>query len=290
MIDQPPPLILPDHWAAKRPAIIRPEVDPKQHFPVRIGRAAHRAVQAELQGRADAMLPGMLPVIAGAAPTDPSFANVSLLLHFDGADGSTAFTDSGPLGLAVTGAGNAQIDTAQSKFGGSSLLLDGAGDYITAAGGTQFSFGTDAWTMEFWIRTSQTDATWALMLSKALDTAGQFSFGYNHDGVGSMRWVERLTVRTTATSTGMNDGNWHHVAITRSSNTVRMFLDGTQVGTYTTNYTFGDGTTSLRLGAYGSGLTGEEITGHIDELRITKGVARYTANFARPSAPFPNYT
>lgn len=292
MIDLPPPLVLPEHWIAKRPVIIRAEIDPQQHFPVQISRADRQAVMAELlrRGRADAMLPGMLPVIAGAAPKDPSYANVSLLMHFDGANGSTTFTDSGPLGLAVTGTGNAQISTAQSKFGGASLLLDGAGDYISAPGGTQFNFGTGAWTVEFFIRTSQTDATWALMLAKALDTAGQFSLGYNHDGSGSLRWVERLTVRITATGTGFNDGNWHHIAITRSSNSVRMFLDGTQVGsTYTSSYSYGDSTTALRLGAYGGGVTGEEITGNVDDLRITKGVARYTANFTPPGAPFPNY-
>lgn len=288
MIDQPPPLILPDHWAAKRPAIIRPELDPQRHFPVQIGRAAHRAVHAELQGRADAMLPGMLPVIAGAAPTDPSFANVSVLLHFDGANGSTTFTDSGPLGLAISTIGNAQISTAQSKFGGSSLLLDGAGDRISIAAGPHFNFGTGAWTIEFWIRTSQTDQTWGVMLNRTLDSATQFSWGYNFVGSGSMRLVERLAVKIEPT-TSMNNGNWNHVAITRSSNTVRMFLNGTQVGTYTTSYIFWDSTTALLLGGFYTGSFGEDIDGYVDEFRVTKGVARYTANFTPPSAPFPNY-
>jgi hypothetical protein len=287
MIDLPPPLFLPEHWIAKRPAIIRAEIDPQRHFPVQISRA----VRAELlqRGRADAMLPGMLPVIAGAAPKDPSFANVSVLLHFEGANGSTSFTDSGPLGLAVSAIGNAQISTAQSKFGGSSLLLDGAGDRISIAAGTHFSFGTGAWTIEFWIKTSQTDQTWGLMLNRTLDSATQFSWGYNYNSSGTIRLVERLAVKIEPTATGMNNGNWNHVAMTRSSNTVRLFLNGTQIGSYTTSYNFWDSTTALLLGGFYSGAGGEDIDGYVDELRITKGVARYTANFTPAIAPFPNY-
>ncbi|RYE43599.1 MAG: LamG domain-containing protein [Hyphomicrobiales bacterium] len=220
---------------------------------------------------------------------DPSFANVSLLLHFNGAGGSTVFTDSGPLGLTVTGAGNAQIDTAQSKFGGSSLLLDGAGDYLSVPAGSQFNFGTGAWTIEMWIRTSQTDATWLIMPETGLDNPNHWSLRYNFTSSGRIDWLERLPTRISAAGTGINDGNWHHLAVTRASNSVRIFVDGTQVGsTYTTSYTYGNSTTGLRIGALGSTVTGEEVAGNIDELRITKGVARYTANFTPPNAPFPN--
>jgi hypothetical protein len=103
-----------------------------------------------------------------------------------------------------------------------------------------------------------------------------------------MRLVERLAVKIEPT-TSMNNGNWNHVAITRSSNTVRMFLNGTQVGTYTTSYIFWDSTTALLLGGFYTGSFGEDIDGYVDEFRVTKGVARYTANFTPPSAPFPNY-
>jgi hypothetical protein len=219
---------------------------------------------------------------------DPSFANVSCLLHFDGANGSTAFTDSGPLGLTVTAIGNAQISTAQSKFGGSSLLLDGAGDRISIAAGTHFSFGTGAWTIEFWIRTSQTNQGWGLMQNRGLDTATQFSWGYNFNSAGTMRMVERITVKSEPSATGINNGNWNHVAMTRSSNTVRMFLNGMQVGSYTTSYTFWDSTTALVLGGFYAGSSGEDISGYVDDLRITKGVARYAANFTPPTAAFPN--
>jgi hypothetical protein len=68
---------------------------------------------------------------APAGPTDPYFSNVSLLLHGDGANGSTTIVDSSPSPKTVTAVGNAQISTAQSKFGGSSLAFDGSGDYLT---------------------------------------------------------------------------------------------------------------------------------------------------------------
>jgi hypothetical protein len=76
-------------------------------------------------------------LMQSSAETDPSFASVSALLHFDGSDGSTTFTD--VTGTIWTANGNAQIDTAQSVFGGASGLFDGTGDFITTPDATKFS-------------------------------------------------------------------------------------------------------------------------------------------------------
>jgi hypothetical protein len=66
-------------------------------------------------------------------PVDPVFNNVSLLLHGNGTNGSTTITDNSPTPKTVTAVGNAQISTAQSKFGGASIAFDGTGDYLTDA-------------------------------------------------------------------------------------------------------------------------------------------------------------
>src|SRR5687768_4015081 len=72
--------------------------------------------------------------------TDPHFASVVLLCDFDGTDAATTAPDESPVGRALTFVGNAQIDTAQFKYGVSSLLLDGSGDYVTAPDSTDWRF------------------------------------------------------------------------------------------------------------------------------------------------------
>jgi len=88
---------------------------------------------------------------APAGPTDPDFASVVLLLHCNGSNGGTTFTDNSSYGRAMTANGNAQTSTAQSKFNGSSGLFDGAGDYLTASASSDFTFGTGDYTIESWV-------------------------------------------------------------------------------------------------------------------------------------------
>ena len=125
-------------------------------------------------------------VMMGVASGDPYFANVVALLHFDGADGSTTFTD--VKGHTFTAAGNAQIDTAQSLFGGASLLLDGSGDYIWAADSADWDFGTADFAVELWGRFN------ALPSSNAMTLIGSYggsstgwSLQYRNDGGGGNR-------------------------------------------------------------------------------------------------------
>lgn len=111
LLDLPPQLILPEHYEARRPAIIRPEVDPRRYFPVELTRAERRAIVAELRrsGRLDkAMLPGMAPIIAGGAPPATITFAGSTAVANSGASPRT-FTDHaiGPAGnrWVVVGAG-----------------------------------------------------------------------------------------------------------------------------------------------------------------------------------------
>ena len=82
--------------------------------------------------------------------TDPNFANVSLLLHGNDTNGSTTITDSSPSPKTVTAVGNAQISTAQSKFGGASIAFDGNGDWCQIANNVAFKFGSGNFTIEYW--------------------------------------------------------------------------------------------------------------------------------------------
>ena len=91
---------------------------------------------------------------------------------------------------------------------------------------------------------------------------------------------------STVFGSSINDGNWHHIAVTRSGNVFRTFTDGTLNNSSTAAVTLYDGTLPVYVGAQNTGSN--PFTGYIDDLRITKGYARYTASFTAPTAAFPN--
>jgi hypothetical protein len=215
------------------------------------------------------------------AQFDPNFANVSLLLHGNGTNGSTTFTDSSSNSLIVTGFGNAQIDTTIKKFGTGSLEFDGNGDYLSVATNALFNFGTGNFTIECFVyRPNQTGGFFA-----SSSGSGGLFFGILGDGLQigfgrtGIAWDYQV-------AHNMAINTWYHVAITRSGTTMRLFVNGTQVGVNVTNSRSYDiSTTSLTIGSQGAAFY---LNGYIDDLRITKGVARYTANFTPPSVEFPD--
>lgn len=216
---------------------------------------------------------------AAVAFNDPYYANVVALLHFNGTDASTTFTDE--KGHTFTPAGNAQIDTAQSKFGGASGLFDGTGDYISTPSSADFAYGTGDFTWEGWIRFATT-------------AADQYFLDHGSNGgmiqyqAGTLRYYNPTTGTGSALYTpgggALTAGVWYHIAATRSSGTTRLFVDGVLKASASDSHNYGSQT--LRFGGYGGG--GYGLNGWLDDARITKGVARYTANFTPPSQEFPN--
>jgi hypothetical protein len=224
----------------------------------------------------DIALAAPVPSIVLVTP-DPNFSSVELLLHMDGTNGSTTFTDSSSNSLTVTANGNAQISTAQSKFGGASGLFDGNGDYLLVpADGT--AIGTGDFTIEGWIRTIAGNGYRCIV---SLDPSSDNNSLYVISN--AIIWYDS---GDRCQSTTFSNDVWYHVAVTRSSGTVRVFLDGTVSGT-TFSSTANIGNNTTRISTRGA-ATGEWFHGYIDDLRITKGVARYTANFTAPTAPFPD--
>jgi hypothetical protein len=217
---------------------------------------------------------------------DPYWANVVLLLHMDGTDASTTFTDHSSSAKTVTANGNAQIDTAQSKFGGASGLFDGTDDYLTMADSADWDFGTGDFTVEGWFRfTAHTSIM--VFLSNYLNASAGWYFRYRSD-TGALNFgngdVSLISVSWTP-----SDSVWYHITAARSGTSLRIFVDGTQVGSTATDSTNITGSsTSMYVGTLFSGSPLQDYNGWIDDLRITKGVARYTSNFTAPSAAFPN--
>ena len=213
---------------------------------------------------------------------DPHIDKVALLLHMDGVDGSTTFKDSSLTAKAITASGNAKVSAAQSKWGGASLALDGSGDYLSAPAHADFVFGSGDFTVELLINTTTAQ-------EKVL--VDQYERGNDNSWQllvrdGKLSWYSGGYVLTGAAA--VNNGAWHHVAAARSAGTLRFFVDGVLDGSvalgrnFNTNLVLGIG---AQVGARNSVY---DFPGYIDELRITKGVCRYTDNFAPPTGPFPD--
>ena len=223
---------------------------------------------------------------------DAYFNNVPLLLHMDGSNGSTTFTDSSSNTVSVTANGNAQISTAQSKFGGSSGLFDGTGDYLTSSA-AGLAIGSGDFTIEGWFYFNSLQsgirALWAHRSSGAaiggallIHTGGDVRL-YISDSAGSnwqlLDFDPNLNVSTST---------WHHIALVRDGNTIRTFVDGA-AGTTTTVSTGAIGTSGSMSIMAGAADGTQEVDGYCDEFRLTVGTARYTAAFTPPTAPFPDY-
>ena len=217
-------------------------------------------------------------------PVDPVFNNVSLLLHGNGTNGSTTITDSSPTPKTVTAAGNAPISTAQSKFGGASIAFDGAGDYLLTNASNDFLLDGD-FTIEGFIYLNTVPTVQPGIIHLPNATGGN-NFYLNFRG--SLVLGVTNTTAVIALSPSFSANTWQHFAVTRSSNTLRVYANGSSGTAVTNSVSFGSSTLQNFIGADRSLSSNNFFNGYIDDLRITKGVARYTSNFTPPTAPFPD--
>lgn len=226
---------------------------------------------------------------AGAEPGvgDPFFADVLLLLHGDGANGGTVFTDSSSFGRTATASGNVQTATDASAFGGSSILCDGTGDYLSfAASGSTYNPGEE-FTMECWVEFNSVSGSQGLIdYRPGASTVGTLIYLTG----GVMSFYKGSANITISGATTINTATRYHVALCYRSSTAggtlwELYLDGVLEASSTTNDTLmGDYPTTV--GAFATGANG--LNGKIEEVRATAGVRRYTANFTPPSAAFPD--
>lgn len=214
---------------------------------------------------------------------DTYWSNVVIALHMDGENNSTAFVDE--KNNVVTAVGNACINTATKKFGTGSAYFDGAGDFLTIPATTQFSIGTGDFTVECWFYPIGSSFQGFL-----------FGTGIDNAGTPGWFWVEvrndqvmfnGYSVTSVQALTTISGGAWHHIAITRSTGVLSIYLNGTWIGGNSqhlsslgvgTHYSIGAGNSSNSFGT--------PFSGYIDDFRVTKGVARYTANFTPPTETF----
>ena len=220
------------------------------------------------------------------APLTPT-SGTSLLCNFTNA----SIIDATGRNVIET-VGNAQVDTTTFKYGTGAMEFDGVSDYIDIPASPLFDFGTGDWTMECWFNTTSTTTDTFFRRMIMLDgptgnATNNPQLTISSDGYVN-GWTQTGDVDLRS-STGFNDGNWHHAAFVRDGGTLRLFVDGVQSATVATTATFSpnSGSPRPRIGNY-NGSTGQgDWDGYIDDLRITKGIARYTANFTPPTAELP---
>jgi hypothetical protein len=187
--------------------------------------------------------------------------------------------------------GNAKISNSQSKFGGTSLYLDGTGDYATLPPNS-LDLGAGNFTVESWVYTTVTGQRCVVGAVRNSDGSGAYMMNINYNSA-QVRFFCRYNGGTVLNYTvGSGDfptNAWTHLAVTRDGANLRVFINGTQVGT--TNTTLGSfaiDNASLNDNIYYIGRTTDgasEFTGFLDDLRVSK-VARYTSNFTPPTEAF----
>lgn len=213
---------------------------------------------------------------------DPYSTNVTLLLHMNGTNNSTSFVDSSLSARTFTAASGAAISTAQSKYGGSSgaFLNAGNGSKITTSSLTDLGLGAGNFTVEFYL--------YFISAATSYDMIIDFRSGGGWPNpaiwINSSNKIGWTTAYTSTASIAAN--TWTHVAFVRSGSTVTCWLNGTSDGSFTDSSNMGIG--SFTVGAANDNPTGYHLNGYLDEVRITKGVARYVSSFTPPASQFPD--
>lgn len=214
---------------------------------------------------------------------DPDFASVVLLLHMNGTDGSTTFTDNSPSPRTITAFGDAQIDTAQSVFGGASGLFDGNGDYLST---TTIGIGANDFTIECRARVNSEINNVIFGCRPTVNARGilltaegnKFKLYAGDSAFGA--WEVQITGTTT-----ISTGTWYAVCAERSGSTWRLYVNGAVEASTTASFTVDD-TANFTIAEI-DGTASASWDGWIDEFRATL-VARYSGNYTVATEEFPD--
>jgi hypothetical protein len=246
-------------------------------YGLRVGQSAFAAAPENLVGNADGIriTKGVarhtLPTVPGALAYDLS---ASTLLRFEGANNSTTMTDES--GKSWTANGNAKLSTALSKFGSSSLLLDGNGDYVSASHAS-LAMGTNDFAVEGWFyRTSSatTQTLFDFRTGGAVSATGWTLYWY-HTG-DNLDMYSNVSLLSSGPSMPLNA--WTHIAVVRRSGYIHLFVNGELKRVFANSTNFTDAV--CRIGSAGA----DGFVGYVSDFRITRLFGRYVgahAHYAR---------
>ena len=205
--------------------------------------------------------------------------NTKLLLHCNGNNNSTTFTDE--CGKTVTPHGDAKLSTAQKKFGTASGVFDGSGDYLFLVDSEDWDFGSGNFTIDCWIRLNSIPDD-IDFCSHRQDETHRWYFGYQKNAQKLIFFNEGTNLNVNASTGGaLNIDTWYHLAVVRANGIINFYLNGTQLTNGTNinaSSSINNNSGLLYIGYYGE-YDYAYISGYIDELRISKGIARWTSTF-----------
>lgn len=210
-----------------------------------------------------------------SSPSDDSYTK--LLLHAEGTGSS--FIDSSSGNHPVNAIGNSFQSTLDYKFGGKSASFDGSGDYLSIPDSDDWNLSNGDFTIDFWGKLGNT--------SGYIGGIGQ-SMSWRVDVSNS--YFQFSAASNDYTKSGLSLGTtWHHFAVVRSGNNLYKFLDGGLIDTTSFSATITNSTNNLFVGVtprMDNNSYYHDNLGYIDELRISKGIARWTSNFIPPSSAY----
>lgn len=254
------------------------------------------------------------PAALGTTPAGGGVdANCIFMMHADGSDASTSFTDDSSIAATLTASGNAQVDTAQSVFGGASALFDGTGDYISAPANSAYDLGaissSSAMTWDARVRWAAINVSQHILCAHALpgsggdgkggwvvmETNGVLCFRVSKTSSAANPWIASYIAGTSITI-----NQWYHIAFVLRAGVPHIFVNGveqsgsfetpsgafgsTMIGLDTTRTDFG-----IRHGASytdsGNPSPVSGFSGWIDEARVSN-VARWASNFTPPASAY----
>jgi hypothetical protein len=226
------------------------------------------------------------------APLTP-VTNTQLLLSMNNA----AIFDNSGMGNLET-VGNAQIDTSVVKYGTSSMYFDGNGDNLSGPTTPNLNMGTGNWTIECWVYILSRTLNYPLIFGNnngsyttgalALVNSNADSASYNDRFCLSVKDISNAPTLVASSTNSSN--TWYHLAVVRNGTSLVMYRDGTSVAsaTISSGLGFDWGKLGSRIGGGNWDGAQSYFNGYMDDLRITKGVARYVTNFTPPVARMPN--
>ena len=187
--------------------------------------------------------------------------------------------------------GNAQISTSVVKYGTGSLKFDGTGDYLKLPYTPNLNF-TGNFTVECWVNLTSKVTNFPTIINNysSFTSNGGFAIFASHNSGTSGKYNVAFNGVFPAinSTTSIAYGTWQHIALVRSGSTLTLYVDGVANGTSTQTANVVGTANNWWVGTAGDDLANGYLNGYIDDLRITKGFARYTANFTPPIAAFPN--
>ena len=208
-------------------------------------------------------------------------ANTSLLINFTNAG---IIDQSGKNNLETLG--NAQLSTAVKKYNNASMYFDGASGLFS---GVNIAVGTGDFTYETWVYPTVSSHLYPVVVLTASSLL--HLFGLADAAAGSLSSLKTIFGASTRpgssnswfTAPAISQNVWTHLAFVRSGTTISIYVNGVSQTITTTNQTNTNRSETTNVSYIGRSASGEYLTGYLDDLRITKGVARYTSNFTAPT-------